>query len=194
MTWNTPDISEWLDFYFYDRAWWLYTKKPAMTNNNVTFGRWLGISHKIGSDMCYWVLTVSGNVIARTTVQHVTCNEYLDPVMCEIIKTFDDLLKKRLDDTNFVNPEDGGLYIDKVDDEDDASHVDRTQTPGQDEYANMNIEERTNQGNINGGAYNKCIGVEVIMEVPREGPMRATVRRRVETRMDHVQGNITKTH
>ena len=68
VTGNTPDISEWLDFDFYDRVWWMDTKKPSTTNDNVTLGRWLGISHKIGSDMCYWVLTVSGNVIARTTV------------------------------------------------------------------------------------------------------------------------------
>ena len=79
VTGNTPDISEWLDFDFYDRIWWLYTKKPARTDNNVTLGRWLGISHNIGRDMCYWVLTVSGNFITKRTVKHVTRDEYLDP-------------------------------------------------------------------------------------------------------------------
>ena len=107
VTGNTPDISEWLDFDFYDRVWWLDTKKPAMTDDNVTLGRWLGISHKIGSDMCYWVLTVSGNIIARKNFQHVTRDESLDPVMCERIKEFDEQIEKRLDDTNFVNHEAG---------------------------------------------------------------------------------------
>ena len=51
------------------------TKRLATTDDNVTLGRWLGISHKIGSDMCYWVLIVSGDVIARTTVKSVTRDE-----------------------------------------------------------------------------------------------------------------------
>ena len=90
VTGNTPDISEWLDFDFYDRVWWLDTKKQSTTDNTITLGRWIGISHKIGSYMCYRVLTVSGNFIARTTVQHVTRDEYLDPVMCGRIKEFDE--------------------------------------------------------------------------------------------------------
>ena len=30
------------------------------------------MSHCIGSDLCYWILTQSGKVLASTTVQHVT--------------------------------------------------------------------------------------------------------------------------
>ena len=115
VTGNTPDISEWLGFDFYGRVRWIDTKKPATTDDNVALRRWLGISHRIGSYMCYWVLTVSGNVIARTTFQHVTRDKYLDPVMCERIKEFDKKIRKRLDYTNFVNPEAGGLYIDFID-------------------------------------------------------------------------------
>ena len=67
---------------------------------------------------------MSGNFIARTTVQHVTRDEYLDPVMRERIKEFDEQIKKRLDDTNFVYPEAGELYIDAVEDDDEAAHGD----------------------------------------------------------------------
>ncbi len=35
-------------------------------------GRWLGIAHRIESGMTYWILTESGKVIARLTVQHIT--------------------------------------------------------------------------------------------------------------------------
>ena len=70
------------------------TKKPGTTEDNVTLGRWIGISNKICSDMCYWVLTVSGNVIAMMNVQHVTRDEYLDPLMCERIKKFDKQIEK----------------------------------------------------------------------------------------------------
>ena len=75
VTGNTPDISEWLDFDFCDRVWWMDTKRLATTDDNVTLGRWLGISHKIDSDICYWVLIVSGDFIARTTVKSVTRDE-----------------------------------------------------------------------------------------------------------------------
>ena len=70
------------------------TKKPSTTGDNVTLGRLLGILNKIGSEMCYWVLTLSGNVIDRTTVQLVTRDEYLDLVMCERIKEFDEQIEK----------------------------------------------------------------------------------------------------
>ena len=180
VTGNTPYISEWLDFDFYDRVWWLDTKKPATNDDNVTLNRWLGISHKIGSDMCYWVLTVSGNVIARTTVQHVNRDEYLDLVMCERIKEFDEKIEKRLDDTNFVNPEARELYIDEFEYENEAAHRDGTQMPDDDEYADMNTEERPKQDDVDFETYDKYIGSEVMMDVPGEGPNRATVRRRIE--------------
>ena len=103
--------------------------------------------------MCYWVLTVSGNVIARTTVQHVTRDEYLDPVMCKRIKEFDKQIEKRLDDTNFVNPEAGELYIGEVEDEDEAAHGDGNQTPDDDEYAEMNTKERPEQDDVDSKTY-----------------------------------------
>ena len=124
VTGQTPDISEWLDFDFYDRVWWLDTKKPGTTDDNVTLGRWLGISHKVGTDMCYWVLTVSGNVISRTTVQHVSRDDLIDPVMKEKIKSFDEALVKRLDDTKFTDDQGAEFYIDDLDDADAAAHGD----------------------------------------------------------------------
>ena len=42
---------------------------------NPKIGRWLGVSHRVGSALCYWVLTESGKVIARTTVQHMTTTD-----------------------------------------------------------------------------------------------------------------------
>ena len=137
--------------------------------------------------MCYWVLTVSGNVIARTTTQHVTRDKYLDPVMCERIKDFDKQIEKLLDDTNFVNPEAGELYIDEVEDKDEAAHGDGTQTPDDDEYADMNTEERPKQDDVDSKTYDKYIGAEVMMDVPGEGPKHAAVKRRIKNE-DRSQG------
>lgn len=50
-----------------------------MTEENWNFGWWLGVLHCIGSDLCYWILTGSGNVIARLTICHVLQEELLKP-------------------------------------------------------------------------------------------------------------------
>ena len=68
ITGETPDISEYVDFSFYD--WVTYRPNAGLGENSL--GRWLGISHKVGQLMSYWILTISGNVISCTTVQRVT--------------------------------------------------------------------------------------------------------------------------
>jgi ribosomal protein L31E len=69
VTGDTPDISEWTDFSFYDLVW--YWHDPGSIDNPC-IGRWLGVSHRVGSALCYWILTSSCKVVARTTVQHIT--------------------------------------------------------------------------------------------------------------------------
>ena len=59
ITGETPDISEYVDFGFYNWVWFWDT--PGDTTNPHV-GRWLGISHRIGSEMCYYVLK-SKNVV-----------------------------------------------------------------------------------------------------------------------------------
>ena len=100
--------------------------------------------------------------------------------MAERIKKFDEDLEKILDDTNFVNPEVGELYIKKMDDDDNVAQGDVSNTLSDKEYANMKAEEHPEQDDIDNDAYNKYIGAEVIMDVPGEGARCATVKRRVE--------------
>ena len=63
---DTIDISEYLDSGFYDLVWYWGTligeKGEALP------GRCLGISHRVGSGMCYWVLNKQGNVVSLSTV------------------------------------------------------------------------------------------------------------------------------
>ena len=68
LTGDTHDISEYLDFSFYDWCWY---------NNNAGLGEtklgcWVGVSHHVGSLMSYWVLTLKGHEISRMTVSQVT--------------------------------------------------------------------------------------------------------------------------
>ena len=72
-----------------------------MTNEQARIGRWLGIAHHVGSDMTYWVLTESGRVIARSTVQHVTLTDMATDAIRNRVSTFDAALLTRLNDDNF---------------------------------------------------------------------------------------------
>ena len=43
---QTPNISEWLDFKFYDLVWWLdQTTKPNLSDNTQRLAHWLGVTH-----------------------------------------------------------------------------------------------------------------------------------------------------
>ena len=68
LTGETSDISEYLDFVWYDRVW--YKEDAGLGETKI--GRFLGPSHKVGSLMSYWVLPKIGIPISRTTVQRVT--------------------------------------------------------------------------------------------------------------------------
>ena len=60
--------------------------------DNIIIGQWIGISHKVVSNMFYWLFTVSWKLIARTNVQHVICTDLLDPEMKGRIDYFDENL------------------------------------------------------------------------------------------------------
>jgi hypothetical protein len=72
-----------------------------MTYEQSKLGRWLGIAHRVGSNMTYWVLTESGKVIARSTVQHVTTTDMATGAIQARVQTFDSNLLTRLNDDNF---------------------------------------------------------------------------------------------
>jgi hypothetical protein len=53
---------------FYDHV--SYKENAGL--GTAAIGRWLGVSHRVGGLMSYWVLTQTGTVISRTTVQRIT--------------------------------------------------------------------------------------------------------------------------
>lgn len=98
----------------------------------------------------------------------------------------------RLDDKNFVNHEAGEFYLDDEYDDDVLAHGDGTNTPSNEEYGDMITEERPDQDDIDNDAFDKYIGAEVMLDVPGEGPKRATVKRRAETLEGTKLGNYHK--
>ena len=94
LTGEMPDRSEYLDFSFYDLCW--YNDNAGLGETKL--GHWLGVSHRIGSLMSYWILTINGNVISCTTISHVTNLELQEDLNKSNISEFDAAIKDRLND------------------------------------------------------------------------------------------------
>ena len=68
VTGETPDISEYLDFGFYDKVWY----KDNAGLGEFKPGRWLGVASRTGRLMTYHILPETASVVSRSTVQRVT--------------------------------------------------------------------------------------------------------------------------
>lgn len=117
ITGETVDISEYLDFGFYDWVW--YRENAGLGETKI--GRWLGVSHRVGTLMSFWVLTSSGKVISRTTVQRVTQLELQLDENKTRTKTFTDMLTERIGGNDLVAEDEDGNLILTVEDWDDPA-------------------------------------------------------------------------
>ncbi len=97
---ETPDIPERIDFEFYDRVWYYDQKKTEIDGSGRRLAQWLGVAQRTGSDLCYWLLLESGKIIARTMVQHVVREDYLNNDVKLEIERFDRSVEDRLSDQN----------------------------------------------------------------------------------------------
>ena len=92
VTGETQDISEYLDFGFYDKVW--YKDNAGLAPAQA--GRWLGIARSTGRLMCYRILTSKGTVVSQTSVQRVTSLEAQLPENKEMFVKFDVEIHRRL--------------------------------------------------------------------------------------------------
>jgi hypothetical protein len=152
ITGDSPDISEWLDFDFYDLVWYWHAPHLPLTEDNPRLGRWLGVAHRVGSDMCYWVINENGDVLARTTVQHVPEIDLRTELVRKKAEDFENSLKNRLDDTNFLinDAESEGFYKEDIifDDIDDEEMVE---------------ENAIEQDDFTDDAYDQYVGAELLL-------------------------------
>ena len=91
VTGETSDISEYLDFSFYDPVWY----KDNAGLSPAQPGRWLGVSSRTGRLMCYHVLTQKGTVISRSTVQRVTNLEQQTAKVIDIFTKVDEGIQQK---------------------------------------------------------------------------------------------------
>ena len=102
-TGETPDISEYLDFAFY--YWYWYNDNAGLVDTKL--GKWLSVSHQVGSLMPYWVITANGTVVSRTTVSRVTNIEDQTDYNKARIAALDKSIQERLNDKGHVIVEGG---------------------------------------------------------------------------------------
>jgi hypothetical protein len=95
ITGKTPDISEYVDFDFYDWVW--YWDTPDR-DNSPKLGRWLGPSYRIGAAMCFYILVRNGEVVSRSSVQHVTKLEMMQDDIKQKMEAYENEIQGRLQD------------------------------------------------------------------------------------------------
>lgn len=114
LTGNTPDISEFFEDEWYQPVW--YYEPTAFPEQRKHLARWIGVAHRVGQAMCYWLLPESGIPIARTTIQAVAPDESNTINFQQTLKDFDAKVGDKLKvlSTN-VNPIQGfHLYREDV--------------------------------------------------------------------------------
>lgn len=161
ITGDTPDISEWLDFTFYDWVWYWH---PPDANSNPHVGRWLGVSHRVGSALCYWILTSSGNIVARTTVQHLTEEELkLDETKSKLDQ-YNASIQRFLGDDGYITDMDGFAHF--INDDEPDQYEDQGQDSA-DIYPPSipEIDDVVDNGDAEKAAdtYHSYIGAEVVV-------------------------------
>ena len=98
ITGETPDISEYMDFGLYD--WVTYRSNAGL--GEPALGRWLGISHKVGKAMSYWILPPSGIPVSCITVQRLTNLQRQMDRYKRLMKEFQDKITARWANTQGV--------------------------------------------------------------------------------------------
>ena len=82
LTYGTVDISEWPEFEFYDLVWFWNNQ---LDDTKPMLGRWIGLSHRVGNMLYYYIISQKGRFLSRTAVHHLTDDEPRDPNVQERI-------------------------------------------------------------------------------------------------------------
>ncbi len=102
VTGKTPDVSEYLDFDFYNLVWYWWSLHPSLFKHNRELAQWMGIAHSVGSYMCYWLMPIYGNPVVNTTVQHITAKDLRNPDIKLQVDKFTSKLRDCLNNNIFI--------------------------------------------------------------------------------------------
>ena len=135
-----------------------------------SLGRWLGVSHKVGQAMSYWIITVSGSIISCVTVQRLTNAEKETDEYKTKMREFDEHLDKRLDIIDAEsghkldqNPDWNRLSLDEFDPEFDNDYnkvINDSDIPEADEEQKK-VEAKDSRTVPSSDAFDPYLGMEV---------------------------------
>ena len=115
LTGGTIDIYEWLEFEFYELLWFWNNQSD---DTKTILGQWLGVLHRVGSDVCYWTLSEKGKVLSQTKVQNLTSEEPRDSDVQERIRDYHGSLEDALRSEDFGTSLD--VYDSFINDDEDG--------------------------------------------------------------------------
>ena len=130
---------------------------------------WLGVPHQVGSDLSYWLITESSKIISKTSVEHVTRDDYLQAEIKTEIDWFNHCIDESLDDANFIVDSEGefySMYLEDIEDDHHLGicHANNLNTPTAAEYDDMHTtDDRPDDDDEE--AIHKYLNVELIMDV-----------------------------
>ncbi len=164
-----PDISEFLEFTWYEPVW--YFEPAAFPEQTRKMARWMGVAHRVGQAMCFWLLPSTGIPIARTTVQKVLS---------------DDLMTDKVQQE--IHALDQGIVCNLKADSVDTFQLHCADLQEEDNLDNDLIQPEAslpNEDNIEADAYDELLLVEPLLE--RDGEL---VRAKITGRKRDNQGNL----
>jgi hypothetical protein len=118
--------------------------------------------------MCYGLITESGKIISKTSVEHDTCDNYLQADKKGEINGFNKQLEESLSDANFVIERKGEfdtMYLDDIknDENPGVAYMSDGCTPSPEEYDDMDMDERPEDDDEE--AIDKYLNVELLMNM-----------------------------
>lgn len=75
---NQQDISEYTQFTLYEPCYF-YDSAESFPDQNEKLGRWLGVSHRVGQGMCFWILKSSAPSIGQKRKKSVGHSRFNAP-------------------------------------------------------------------------------------------------------------------
>lgn len=173
LTGETIDISEYLDFGFWDRVWF----KENAGIGETKLGRFLGISHQVGSLMSYWILPESGIPESRTTVQRITVPESFTEANIQRFTVFDKKIATRFKEGRLVksgDKPDPNDYQDLM--ESDPAFAEEFNRI----FSNEDVLDIEDSQSFTPEQYDRYLSMEVAIDRGGEHPELGTVSKRLK--------------
>ena len=195
---NSPDISEYVEFEFYDYCWYWDTPQDY-PHEKKQLGRWLGVAHRVGQAMVFYVTNNKGMVIARSTVSPLEPDEY---DVDEIKGRMDDLdmtIKTSIGD--YRNAANESTIMQDIDEDDieqqltycfnlDSDDLNDTEAKAHSDKHRPDIDDAPTN-DVESEAFDKFLGVYV--ELPGDDGESKVLARVKNRKRDHDGGLIGRT-